>query len=1028
MKAKYICVLLLASLVVWPGCALGDGDVTVSVTGSPGHGDWLIAGDGAAVITVRVTTVGETVTGVRFDCLEPDTYGNVDIRSVDKVPYRTTFATKKSGSVPISIVVSYLNESGGPEEYGTIRYLDVDHNRPYRIRGIDVLPEAGVYEAVPITVMMEDAYGNVIDSRYEDDSGGTPESVRLFGTTTDGAGFYDGATYGHESVVCFAGPDGACEATYRTGTKAAEYLVHIMPEDKGAGDEWICIKGIAGKEPASVSIFVDPSTGTPPSPAPVPADGISKYTLAFSFFDRYGNPCAMTPVQVATSDGGAVHDLITTREGKVTLFYGPRNAAGMITITATSVLNASITTSVVLTFASSDPVAMVLTANPQSMPSNDVEGAPPAEVLAKVMDVAGNPVAGQTVLFSIYHPEEYPSSQVAEPYLAQASAVTNDNGIAVVTFVPGTFNTAPGMPGHVAAAPYDETALGTCTVTALWEGVSRDISLEWRNYPYLRVETSLSAQTVAVNDTVDVTIRLIGDGWALQPDPVDVVVAVDRSGSMLLDDKDRMVYAKEALDVFISRMAEGRDRIGMVTFGSSGYCDSRWGKPGIDYSWMDDASYSATHYPASPRTYAGYATLDLPLTGVQADVSAAVDGMVPWGGTPMRYALYTALQEIVSNGRDDAVRAVILLSDGDYNWYGDPLARGIGKTPAQKSPTDSNFFSDGTEKYTIFDDLGAVQNLSEYAADAGIRIYSIAFADSITAQGKETMRILAESTGGTYYDAPSGGQLAGIYAEIAGDLRTVAGVDTSMDMPLAAVTINNASVPNTAAAPSLEWVHQDGRSTTIGSVLNDRAPPLVLIPVYTVNEAEERADWEDDRGLSWDVGSVVLNQVWETQFSLQVFTPGNINLFGGSSLITFNGGDDTLVLPDTYLTAVENLNGTGLVSHQMAIRGVNCTNREKVEDYFEIVWDLEYDGIMPVMQELYYMRAGEGMWYLYDNAVLPGGPVHEEEFTSHLYVADFPKGDYHIRVYAHAPDADALNQTTAAISLGNVSGNYIKIT
>jgi len=1028
MKAKYICALLLAFLVVWPGCALGDGDVTISVTGSPGHGEWLIAGDGAAVITVKVHTVAEIVTGVSFECMDSATYGNVDVRSVTEIPYRTTFSTKKSGSVPLHIVISYLNESGSPAVYETIFPLDVDHNSPYRIRSLDYSPEAGVYEPVPITVIMEDIYGNVIDSRYEDDVGDdTSESVLLYGTVSDEAGFFDGTTYGHASFVCHAGPDGACEATYRTGTKVGDYLVHVIPDAMGGVNKWICITAGAGGEPAFMAVSVDPSEGNPAVPAPVPADGASRYTLIFSLEDQYGNPCGKTPVRISSSEDGTVQELLTALDGTVYVSYGPQNSAGKVTITAESVLNASVSCSTDLTFAGSEPVTMVLTANPQSMPSNDVDGAPPAEVMAKVMDICGNPVAGQTVIFGIYHPA-YPSCQVTEPFLTETSVVTDEDGIASVTFVPGTFNSPPGMPGHVAGTPYKETALGMCTVTALWEGVSRDIGLEWRNYPYLRVETGLSEETVAVNDTVDVTITLIGDGWALQPDPVDVVVAVDRSGSMLFDDIDRMVYEMGALDVFTSRMAEGRDRIGMVTFGSAGYCDSRWGKPGADYSWSDDASYVATHYPASPKIYADYATLDLSLTGIQADVSAAVDGIVPWGGTPMRYALYTALQEIEVNGRNDAVRAVILLSDGDYNWYGDPLARGNGKTAAQKSPTDNNYYTDGTGKFTIFDDLGMVQNLAEYAAAGNIRIYSIAFADSISANGKETMRILAESTGGTYYDAPSGDKLAGIYAEIAGDLRTVAGVDTGMEIPFDTVVINNVSGPNPAAAPSLEWIYRDGASTTIMSMMDGTVPPVIITPLYTVDEAEERADWEDDRSLSWDVGSIVLNQIWETQFSLQVFTPGNINIFGDSSLIRFNGGEDILALPDTYLTAVESLNGTGLVSHQMAIRGVNCTNREMVEDYFEIVWDLEYDGVMPVIQELYYMRAGEGMWYHYDNAPLPAGPVEDEEFTSYLYVADFPPGDYHVRVYARAPDADALNQTSAAIPLGNVSENYIKIT
>jgi hypothetical protein len=59
------------------------------------------------------------------------------------------------------------------------------------------------------------------------------------------------------------------------------------------------------------------------------------------------------------------------------------------------------------------------------------------------------------------------------------------------------------------------------------------------NYPYLSVETEVSDTKVSVNSTsehttniTDVTIRLKGDGYAMKPDPIDVVLVIDTSGSM----------------------------------------------------------------------------------------------------------------------------------------------------------------------------------------------------------------------------------------------------------------------------------------------------------------------------------------------------------------------------------------------------------------------------------------------------------------------------------------------------------------
>jgi len=63
-----------------------------------------------------------------------------------------------------------------------------------------------------------------------------------------------------------------------------------------------------------------------------------------------------------------------------------------------------------------------------------------------------------------------------------------------------------------------------------------------------------------VNDTVDVKVQIIGDGWALQPKPIDVILVIDVSGSM--DGKDisptRMQAAKNAAKNFVGNMNMSR--------------------------------------------------------------------------------------------------------------------------------------------------------------------------------------------------------------------------------------------------------------------------------------------------------------------------------------------------------------------------------------------------------------------------------------------------------------------------------------
>ena len=53
------------------------------------------------------------------------------------------------------------------------------------------------------------------------------------------------------------------------------------------------------------------------------------------------------------------------------------------------------------------------------------------------------------------------------------------------------------------------------------------------DYPYLSAETSVSPNVVNVTDNVTVTLRLKGDGWALQPNPIDCGPSGHRSNPVV---------------------------------------------------------------------------------------------------------------------------------------------------------------------------------------------------------------------------------------------------------------------------------------------------------------------------------------------------------------------------------------------------------------------------------------------------------------------------------------------------------------
>ena len=128
--------------------------------------------------------------------------------------------------------------------------------------------------------------------------------------------------------------------------------------------------------------------------------------------------------------------------------------------------------------------------------------------------------------------------------------------------------------------------------------------------PLFQREDPRRARDGAVNDMVNVTVQLIGDGYARHSRPIDVVLVIDRSGSMdKLDSsgKKRIVSAKDAAYTFIGQMDPSRDRVGLVSFSST-------------------------------------TTRDCNLTDNFALVNTSVKSLVATGATQLRRAIYEAVK------------------------------------------------------------------------------------------------------------------------------------------------------------------------------------------------------------------------------------------------------------------------------------------------------------------------------------------------------------------------------------------------
>lgn len=915
----------------------------------------------------------------------------------------SVFTTKtKSGTAQITGKVFY-----SPSSYVTnSTLLFIDHDTPYNYDSPtypDYKSEVEVGTNTTIAVKMLDRWGNVIENRREVYESRTPEQVTLSvegspsGVLESSAARFWDEDNQVQNITQSVNSTGIISVLMRMDQKPGINYILIDPSVTTIQDRYIQITGESIGEPFAIEASVNPPgvagnnpwvyTGTNNE------DPSLKFTLTYKVLDKYGNGLQLKPIEIVILAGADREDItITTNStGYAAFEYGPRSMAIRdVVVTATPSDNQTISALNLLDFISTNPEDMVITANPQSMASRDANPAAKAEIKAKVINAAGDGVAGEVVNFTIEN-EDYPETYtiVLHPSFKDGvnSNITDANGYATVTFLPGSFTQVFGDDN------YDSTATGTCDVKATWHNqsggyVDKSVELAWKNYPYLNVLTFLDSETVNVTDTVNVTIRLVGDGYKMEAKPIDVLICHDRSGSMLKDLPDRMVSAMDAAEAFVMSTSSGKDRTGLVSFGNNGwtnifdYSYRYWA--GIDlgriceykcwYSWCwwdckdnqpyydDDAAYIASHYPGNRKTYSGYATVDTSpsLDWDKANVTAAIDRLVPMGGTPMRYGLYKSIKEFENYNRVEAVKAIILISDGDYNTYGDPLARGTGSY--------SIGYSEGTTGYTIFDDI-THQNLSRQCFENKIKIFTIAYSSDISSGTNDTLRILAEGSGGQHYIAPTGSDLLTIYSLIAGQLREEAGVNTEVFADFGTMEVNGEEL---AGNQVLTYIASVPSSTNTSRFYSKN-----LTTSY--GYIDHTDDWASTMRLPFNIGTMYLNDIWEGIMTFRVDQPGNIKLFNHSQEAIFfdsPDGPQVLTLPDTYLFAsVLETSAPGY--GEFTETEFNVTNPSGT--IYEWTWVREYSGDQPLKEQYFISVDGGKSWTQVGERILEAEEARTEK-------------------------------------------------
>lgn len=1032
----YACLAVGLLFLAAPAGALIPDDVKIITSG-----EWLTAGSGeTATVTVLVTngTPATPVVGAAvYLAVDDDEYGSISRTYVVTGDDGKATAIFRHGTRSGTATITATVAREGMEPLTDSGEQKIDHATAHKVANLWYEPEVTAGAETNITVRMVDKYGNVVDGRN------VAEKVTFM--VGSPAGFIGGT----DEITVPVDAAGNATATLRVDTVAGQNIVHVTFPGN-IGPRSLIVTGLANAEPSKIYQSISPKVEDP-NPDYYPELPLGEqFTITYALYDEYDNPAGDRQIRVNIQpiSGFLNSEELFTRTnsmGKAQITYTSLDRVGVAEIVATAVDNSSVSCTQKVGFYSADPTGMVLTAVPQTIASRDVKDDIVSSVRAKVMDSKGNPVQSQSVWFRITDVDDGGYAMTREPEISNGVSTSRENGTALVAMTDmdgfATIDFHPGAFTRIISDPlYSDMASGGATIQAEWEGKTEDTIVSFRNYPYLSVNVTVEPQVVAVNSSVNVTIQLIGDGWALQMKPVDVVLCTDRSGSMLQNTTygggstyspnwveqesidDRMVHAMRAAKIFVSQMQSSKDRIGLVSFGQSEWADldtygyKHW--VGNDYKWVwhegywwqkgywgwesdssDDDDYIEDNYK-NPQYYSGPATRDLELTRTYTDVNATIDKWLPCGGTPMREGLYQSVKMILDNRKTgaDPVEAIVLLTDGEYSEKQNP---------------------EGGRNEVSLDGIGT-GSVIDYAKSKDIKIFTIALGSE---PSHDALKSYANKTGGTFYSATAGDDLTQVYADIATKLQEAASVNTTMDLAFDRVEINSTPVEDVFEyEPSTEMSkYWTGNGTTIWKL----EPPKDLSD-----------DWEEDQTLTFEVGDIYLDQTWETMFRLKVLKEGNIDIFGNDSVIKFNGtaGPTELRLPHTFITASHNLSESGAAAAQIWLTQESLNTDEP--GILVPTWGLNYTGNQSVTQKIMYQFSQDdiwwdGNWHEADTLHHPADTNVNGTYSTTLNLGE-KEGWYKIRVFAQeiTPDDDgATNEITWADSVLVGAGNraYIKI-
>ena len=967
------CILFLVGTV---------GAIDASVINPPSK-DWVIAnGVDQSTITVNVqnntgsidrATVTFTVNNSVFGTMSP-----VTVTTGSSGLATSTFTVnKKSGTAIITATISY--NDGAPVSVIKTVPQKIDHDSPYY--DISISPPIFTYSAqgtvasqVPFKVAIYDKWGNPIDNR-------NPLYAHNIGLHVSSALIPDDCYfvgYGQD-IFLPLDSNGTLSVNVKLTTKSGTNKI-LMDNFEGKIPLQIAwITAMAADMPYSMTGRILPA-------GELPANNIDKFTIDYYIYDKYANPIGNRSILINTNITGETTQTehFSDTNGLIRFYYGPKMSILTANITAIAKDNASVNWNLIAKFVNSGPKNMVLAATPMTMGSRDVAPTQKSFVTATVIDTFGNPVPGQVVTFSLGSVNIGSYNQTNPPSLSPASATTDNFGNALVYFYPGSFAFNRTDPG------YDSHATGSADITATWATtsltVTRTVSVTWKNYPYLSVEASASKSNLNMNETVDITIDVTGNGYAMGGGPITAVLDQDTSANFY-NGHGGADFAKtiNAANAFVDTCVQGQDYVGVTTYSDT----------------TDQIQLAPTASLDLVKIKLGNLTKGSNAQLFNASISHAINNMT----------------ETQAVRPQDIVRAVIVLVDQGGTTLSVPEITALQTHAASTTPFTYLFV-------VFYDDAGGGTKCNGAAYDTAVAIPN----------GPNQFRCI-----GTEAD------LIAAYRNFSETLHTRAGVNAVLTLNFQNVEVNgnitpgnNVSVYVPVPDPALTggFANLVTPSPPRDSVFGRTRIMWQNASYSVINQSNEWNTGNSPFGvlhqpnqLYFPIGTMEIGNRWNTTYRLRMVNEtGLINLFNCSmsaSSLSFDDGygiiQPPLCLPNLYITVTPNTTPLGLQSGTLSVTNL-VPKSGNFTDSVPMQWNLNYTGFDTVTETYWYsFRTQPFVAFGGTPGIGNGTYTH----STLLDVTKFPPGEYRIKVIASVPGIPPAEDSGAFTKL--VEGGTVSI-